>query len=145
MSLNENNINTNIENTIESIIEEPKKKKIEKKKDIKYPIQRNEVLKKIYDIIGVSQKKPYFRSHEIDFSNDIDQLIEELEPVIQQYFNVSSWTAYKSNNVVNKRSLSIVRSILKDMNVKFTSATEKLFDNPDCKFTTIYTIQSEIN
>ena len=81
MSLNENNINTNIENTIESIIEEPKKKKIEKKKDIKYPIQRNEVLKKIYDIIGVSQKKPYFRSHEIDFSNDIDQLIEELEPV----------------------------------------------------------------
>jgi hypothetical protein len=141
MSLNENNTDVSVDN----IIEGPKKKKIEKKKDMKYPTQRNEVLKKVYEIIGVSQTKPYFRSHEIDFSDDIDQHIENLDTEIQQYFNVSSWTAYKSNNVVNKRSLSIVRSILKDMNVQFTSATEKLINNPNCKFTTIYTIQSEIN
>jgi hypothetical protein len=141
MSLNENNTDVNVDN----IIEGPKKKKIEKKKDIKYPTQRNEVLRKVYEIIGVSQTKPYFRSHEIDFSDEIYQQIEKLDPEIQQFFNVSSWTAYKSNNVVNKRSLSIVRSILKDMNVKYTSATEKLINNPNCKFTTIYTIQSEIN
>ena len=141
MSLNENNTDVNVDN----IIEGPKKKKIEKKKDIKYPTQRNEVLRKVYEIIGVSQTKPYFRSHEIDFSDEIYQQIEILDPEIQQFFNVSSWTAYKSNNVVNKRSLSIVRSILKDMNVKYTSATEKLINNPNCKFTTIYTIQSEIN
>ena len=141
MSLNENNTDVNIDNIIEGL----KKKKIEKKKNIKYPTQRNEVLGKVYEIIGVSQTKPYFRSHEIDFSDDIDQQIENLDTEIQQFFNVSSWTAYKSNNVVNKRSLSIVRSILKDMNVQFTSATEKLINNPNCKFTTIYTIQSEIN
>jgi hypothetical protein len=141
MSLNENNTDVNVDN----IIEGPKKKKIEKKKDIKYPTQRNEVLKKIYEIIGVSQIKPYFRSHEIDFSDDIHQHIEKLDPEIQQFFNVSSWTAYKSNNVVNKRALSIVRSILKDMNVKYTSATQKLINNPNCKFTTIYTIQSDFN
>ena len=72
MSLNENNTDVNVDN----IIEGPKKKKIEKKKDIKYPTQRNEVLRKVYEIIGVSQTKPYFRSHEIDFSdgNSVDFL-----------------------------------------------------------------------
>jgi hypothetical protein len=140
MSLNETNTDVDIYN----IIEEQKKKKIEKKKDVKYPLQRNEVLKKIYNIIGVSQNKPYFRSHEVDISEEIDQSIIEIEDEIQQYFNVSSWTAYKSNNMVNKRALSIIRSILKDMNIKYTRATEKLINNPNCKFTTIYTIQSEI-
>jgi len=136
MSQNETNIEINIEET--------SKKKIEKKKDVKYPNQRNDVLKRLYQIIGVSPTKPYFRSYEIDFSEEIGNRLIELEPDIQLYFNVGSWSVFRTNKDISKRSLSLVRSILKDMNIKYTSGTEKLFNNPNCKFTTIYTITSEI-
>ena len=139
--MSETEINTAI---LDVNTEEIQKKKIEKKKDVKYPNQRNDVLKRLYQIIGVSPTKPYFRSHEVDFSDEIANSLSELEQDIQQYFNVGSWTVYRTNKEVSKRSLSLVRSILKDMNVKYTSGTEKLINNPNCKFTTIYTITSEI-
>jgi hypothetical protein len=43
----------------------------ELKKDIKYPNERNEILRKIYKIIGVTQSRPYLKSHKIDNSIDI--------------------------------------------------------------------------
>ena len=132
------------EDIAEILIEEPQKKKIEKKKDVKYPVQRQEILKKVYEIIGVSPTKPYFKTHEIDLSEEIAQRLSELEPEIHRYFNDGSWAVFRSNNNVNKRSISIVRSILKDMNIKYTSSIEKLINNPNCKFTTIYTINDEI-
>ncbi len=119
------------------------KKKIIKKKDVKFPTQRNDVLKRVFEIIGASQTKPYFKSHEIDSSTIIDEQINKLDDDIRSYFNISSWSVYKSNNVVTKRSISIIRSILRDMNVKYTTSIQKLINDPNCKFTTIYTIPNE--
>jgi hypothetical protein len=120
------------------------KKKLEKKKHIKYPKQRNEILKQIYEIIGVSLSKPYFKSHEIDNSLEIDNKIKDLDNDLQTYFNVGSWPAYKSKNTIDKKALSIVRSVLKEMNIEYSGSTQKLLNNPDVKYTTLYTINSEI-
>ena len=118
-------------------------KKIEKKKNKKYPNERNDVLMKIYDIIGVSDTKPYFRSHEIDNSDEILIAINNIEDEIKQYFNVGSWPAYRNGNNVNKKALSIVRSVFKEMNVDYSGSTEKLLNNPDVKYTTLYVIKSK--
>ena len=117
------------------------RKKIEKNKNKKYPNERKKVLEKVFNIIGVSESKPYFRSHEIDYSEYISFEINKLEPELHQYFNIGSWAAFKSNNNVSKRAFSIIKSIFKEMNVQYSSSIEKIINNPDVKYTTLYVIK----
>jgi len=96
-----------------------KKKRVFNKK-YKYQKERKEILNKLISIVGTT-----FFSHEIDMDIEKQNKILEMDEDIKKYFNVSNWCAYKIGKNLKKenRPISIVKSILKDMNIEYTSKT----------------------
>ena len=82
-----------------------------------------------------------FCSHEIESNDDKKRLIEELNEDILKYFNVSTWSAFKQNQVVEKKAISTIRSIFKEMNVDYESYTSKKKEGEKIINTTIYIIK----
>jgi hypothetical protein len=72
----------------------------------------------------------------------MQQQILALDSEIEYIFQVSSWPAYKPNtrNIIERRYLSILKSVLKEMTISFTSASFKLSSNNRTINTTMYTL-----
>jgi len=97
------------------------KKTFEKNKKKNYIDERKDVLARLYQIIGITDTNKEFYSNSFD-NEEIANQIYSLEPDILLYFNVSTWPAFKKSiPVLEKRPLSIVKSLLKDMNIEITS------------------------
>jgi len=113
-------------------------KKIIKKKYKIYKNERTDILNKIINIIGL-----HFFSHELDTNKEKQEKIYALEEDIKKYFSVGNWPAYKSKSIVEKRAISIVRSILKDMDIDVESKNKRLKEDRWQIMTTEYTIKYE--
>jgi hypothetical protein len=109
----------------------PKKEKaFEKNKKRVYADERTDVLTRLYAIIGITDTNKEFYSDSFD-DETIIQSILELEGDIIKYFNVSGWPAFKKMETpVAKRPLSIVKSLLKDMNVNYNAVNLRIRKNP---------------
>jgi len=94
-----------------------KKKKI-KNKEKRFCKERKNILDKIINVVGTR-----FLSHEFDQDKEKHNKILELDNDIKKYFNVSNWGAYKPTITIGKRPISIVKSVIKDMNVEMNSRT----------------------
>ena len=96
-------------------------------KDInQYSKERDELLLKIFDILKVTKKNEYliFNINELDKNIDMQNEILELEPLMKKYFYYSRWSYYSSEKVktkVKNKPLSLIKSILKDMNYECIS------------------------
>jgi hypothetical protein len=114
------------------------KKKV-RNKDKVYAEQRKELLNKVYTIIGL-ENNDHFYSHEITNSEDIQKQIFDLSDDIIKYYATSTWSAFKKTVDVENKALSMIRSILKDNNVKVKSVPEKIKINNKSISTTLYTV-----
>ncbi len=67
-----------------------------------------------------------------------------LDNDIETYFRVSLWASYKpsSRKIIERRYLALIKSIFKDMNVKYESASIRKKYNNKTIYTTMYTIVS---
>lgn len=101
-------------NTINEVV---KKKKI-KNKEKRFLKERKNIVDKIIDIVGTR-----FLSHEFDNDKEKHKKILEFDEDIKKYFNVSNWGAYKPTITISKRPISIVKSVIKDMNIEMNSKT----------------------
>ena len=130
MNLNENNI-----------IIQPTKQFTKNKHKI-FVNERIELLNKIYNILGINNDNKIFYSHIIDSDSSIKNQINNLENDINKYFRTSSWPVFRSKTIVERRELSIIKCLLKDMDVDCKKLSGKLKNektNQDI-YTTIYTI-----
>lgn len=135
-NLSENEIDTN--NTTTQV----KTKAFEKNRKYIYVEQRNEILNRIYDVLQITETNKVFFSDFVE-REEIANAILELEEDIKRYFNVSTWSSFKKNVVIkNNRALSIVKSVLKDMNVLFEkyNTKKKSYPNNDIIYVTQYRI-----
>ncbi len=123
-----------------------KKRTFVKNKKKLYVVQRNEILKNIFNIIGINNNNKTFYSNIIEESNEIDHQITNLEENILTFFNVSSWPAFKKNSkITDKKSLSIIKSVLKDMDIEYVSSCIRIKDqNLNTKYATMYVIITNI-
>lgn len=65
-----------------------------------------------------------FSLKELDENNDKQNNIIALEANIKKYFLCSRWTYFSNKNREFKRNyLSLIKAIMKDMNVKMASST----------------------
>jgi hypothetical protein len=108
------------------IVEQKVVKKRIKNKEKCYMKERQEVLDKLIAIVGI-----HFYSHEIDEKKQ--KQILELDEDIKKYFSVSNWSCYKPKLELHKRPLSMVRSLLHDMNIEYTSRPDVLRNNNNVK------------
>ncbi len=120
-----------------------KKNKYVKYKHLKFKDERLEILKKIYNILDINENNREFKSHLLDLDELKQKQILDLDEDIKKYFKVAAWPAYKNLNT-ERRYLSLVKYILKDMDIKYESMGCKLKYENRLVNTTIYTIQSNL-
>ena len=90
----------------------------------KFTNERNDILQKILNILEITEKNKMFSLKELDENNDKQNNIIALEDNIKKYFLCSRWTYFSNKNRKFKRNyLSLIKAIMKDMNVKMTSYT----------------------
>jgi hypothetical protein len=127
-----NDNNDNEKNNIKTFV---------KLKNLKYKDERIDILKKIYNIIGINDNNKTFYSHELDSDIEKQKEIELLDNDIKKYFKTSTWLCYNKNRSVDRKYISIIKYVLKDMLVDFTSMSCKM----KIKNITINTTQYIIN
>ncbi len=108
----------------------------------KYTIERNNVLQTIFNILEISDSNKIFSLKNLDENENKQKLIFDLEYDIQKYFLCSRWNYFSNKNRKFKRSyLSLIKAILKDLNIKITPSTLiKKTDDNKTKCETFYII-----
>jgi len=115
---------------VPQLVDEKKERHFEKNKKKLYIDERNDVLHRLYEIIGITDTNKEFYSDSFDKEELINQ-INGLENDLLKYFNVSGWSAFKKlDTPLNKRPLSLVKSILKDMNIEYSSINLRIRKDP---------------
>jgi len=109
-------------------------------KSIRYKDEQQNLLLKLYEIIGITSEKKEFYTHEIDFNSNIKKAIDDLIPDIKKYFSASTWGCMQKKRKTNKIHLSLIRFILKNMNVKYKSLSCKFKLDGKYINSTLYTI-----
>ncbi len=101
-----------------------------------YKEEREELLNKIYEIIGVTENNKQFSSNIIDHDN-----VLSLTPYIVKYFAVSNWAVFKCKTK-SHIALSLIKCLLKAMKVKFEMiGSKKLHINDKYVNITTYIIK----
>ena len=127
---------------IDNVETNRKTKSFEKNKKGIYIDERKDVLIRLYEILQITETNKIFFSDFVD-REDITNAIMTLEEDIVKYYNVSTWASFKKNvTLKNGRSLSMVKSILKDMDIKIEKLNTRVKRNP--KEDPIYTTQYRI-
>jgi hypothetical protein len=106
----------------------------------KYQIEREEICKKIIDILQLDSKN-YFLLHDLD--NDIQKqtAILNMKEEIQQYFACSNISSFKPNFDTKRPYLNIVKSILRQQNYIFSGVSVVIkLENGESKPTKKYYI-----
>jgi hypothetical protein len=124
----------------DTIIEQ---KKIIKNKNKIYANQRKELLEKVYNII--LDEDNCFYSHIIESNDIIKQQIELLYDDILKYFSVSTWSSFKKNLALEKKTLSLIKSLMRDMDAKTETVSGKIRINNIVINTTKYKIINRNN
>ena len=119
-----------------NIIEETKK--VIKNKNKVYSKERKALLKTVFDIILDSDNG--FYSHHIENNEEIKQQIENLNGDILKYFSVSRWPSFNKDLNIERKTMSTIRSLLRDMHVEYESVTGKTKENNVYVNTTRYKI-----
>lgn len=119
------------------------KREFVKLKHVKFKNERIDILHKIYNILNINQDNRTIKTHILDLDSNMQQQILNLDQDIKKFFKVAAWPAYKNINT-ERRYLSLVKYILKDLGITFESLTCKLKYQNKIVNTTIYTLQEDL-
>lgn len=91
-------------------------------KNEKYAQERKVVLNRLLNIININEKNNVFFIDELENDEGKKKQILELVDDIKQYFSYCSWVYFSKTDVPHPCT-SLVKSILKDMNIKSNSVS----------------------
>lgn len=111
-------------------------------KHLKYKDQQKDILLKIFKILDLNINNNEIKTHLIDYDENKQKMILDLDEDIKLYFKTSAWPAYKNLNT-ERRYLSLVKSIFKEMGIKHESLSCKLKHENKIVNTTIYTFNKD--
>lgn len=86
-------------------------------KNIKYVEERKEVLNKLYIILGITDTNKIFYFEDITGDTVKQNQIMNLISDIKKYYNCAQWTYFK-NKDLHEPYISIIKAVIKDMNIK---------------------------
>lgn len=137
------NIMETINTTTDDIIHEqnqPIKKTIIKNKQQIYKKERITILHTILQALHINQNNTIFYSHIVDEDEELHNIIDSIELNIDEYFSTGTWAYKKKNACVDRKYLSIIKSVLKDMNVEINITAIRQKINNKNMHTTSYAI-----
>ncbi len=87
-----------------------------------YTTEREELLKKMLEILGITEDNKMFSLQKLDEDEERQKQILALVQDIKKYFVSSKWTYFSHKNIEIKRNyLSLIKAVFKSMNVKIYS------------------------
>jgi len=95
----------------------------------KYTKERQDVLDKMFSILGINEKSNTFLLHELDSNVDKQNQILQLEPEIKKYFVCGTWNCFTDPNI-KRKYLSIIKNTVKHMGLQIMITTN-LIKNED--------------
>jgi hypothetical protein len=112
-------------------------------KNLKYRDERKELTKQLLQVLKIDTNNKIFNSYDLD-NEETQNAVTLLIPNIEKFYVTTKW-CYNKENVKNKKHISVVKSLLKDMDIKFMSYPKKRkVDNTFVSYN-IYTITSDID
>ena len=98
-----------------------KGKKVCKKRSTKKELYRNEreeIIKKINDLLGITEKKNYVYLYDIENSENIKEGINKMSDEIKKYFKVGNWNYYvMKNNGEKPLEIGLIRAVYRDEDI----------------------------
>ena len=91
----------------------------------KYNKERQDVLNKMFSILGINENNNTFLLHELDSNVDKQNKILELEPDIKKYFICGSWSCFRTPDI-KRKPLSMIKCLMKDMGFVILSSRIKI-------------------
>lgn len=115
----------------------------ERYKNLKYKDERKELTKRLLQYLKIDANNKVFTSFNLDNDEETQKKILDLIPDIEKYYSVSKWNYWRENKK-DKKYLSLIKSLLKDMNVKILATNKKIkHDNKLINYIQ-YTLTSDI-
>ena len=91
-------------------------------KEYQFKEERKKLLDTLFDVLGINKTNTIFYIEDINNSEAKQQKILLLIEDIKKYFAYGNWVYFCKKNVTDP-CISLSKSILKDMDVKFTTVT----------------------
>ncbi len=114
-----------------------KRKRTTKKE--KYRNERNEIIRKFNEILGISEERNYMYSYDIENVENIKEEINKLSTDIQKYFKCGSWNYFvMKNKNLNPLEISLIRAVYRDENITMVSKDVKIERNGEKIKTIMY-------
>ncbi len=89
-----------------------------------YNEERQNIINKLFEILEINNNNNFFSLQKLDEDIEKQKQILDLEPDIKKFFNCSRWTCINKKNV-QRKWLSIIKYLFKDMNILYSSLTNK--------------------
>ena len=106
----------------------------------KYTKERQELLDKMFSILGINENNNKFLLHELDNDEKKQQDILNLEPEIKKYFICGKWGCF-TDPTIKRKYLSFIKNVFKTMNYEVISVRRLVKNNNEDKFRdTIYNV-----
>jgi hypothetical protein len=85
-----------------------------------------------------------FTSYDLDKDEETQKKILEMIPDIEKYYVTTRW-CYKKETKKNKKYLSVIKSVIKEMNIDVVSLSKKMKINGNYVAYMLYMITSNID
>lgn len=98
------------------------------KKAEKYKKEREEILNKLNDILGITSENKKFFMWDVDNNKEIQKKIMDLKDDVSKYFCAKQSSIYTNDNP-ERDYFILLRMIYKEMNIKLIHADTKILRN----------------
>ncbi len=93
-----------------------------------YVDERQELINKLNNILGINDKNNTFYLYDVENSNEIKQKVNELSEDVKKYFKCGTWHYYKGiNEVVTE--ISLIKAIYRDEDFILTKKEKNIERN----------------
>jgi hypothetical protein len=101
--------------------------------------EREEIINKINNLLGITENKNYVYLHDIENSENIKEGINKMSDEIKKYFKVGNWNYYiMKNNGEKPLEIGLIRAVYRDENILMTTKEIKIERNGNKVRTVVY-------
>ncbi len=124
--------------------DEDRKRRRSTKKEL-YKREREEIIKKINNLLEINERKNYVYLYDIENDERIKEEINNMSEEIKKYFKVGNWNYYiMKNNGEKPLEIGLIRAVYRDDDI-IMSTKEKQIEREGKKIrTTIYYLIKQI-
>lgn len=89
--------------------------------------EREEIINKINNLLGITENKNYVYLYDIENSENIKEGINKMSDEIKKYFKVGNWNYYiMKNNGGKPLEIGLIRAVYRDENILMTTKEIKI-------------------